>query len=804
MASNKLASLTLKEKASLVVGYRNMSTLPIPEKGVEPIILSDGPNGLRVESLEGDSLSNISKTKPSTCFPSGVTLASTWNLDLITKMGEVMGKEAISYGINVILGPAVNILRNPLCGRNFEYLSEDPLLAGKIGASLTSGIQSQGIGACIKHFAGNNNEKYRFVGDSIIDPRALHEIYLKPFETIVKESNPRAAMTAYNSLNGCFCSENKWLLQETLRKSWGFDGVVMTDWGGIVHRDIALNHGCDLEMPGMNDYGIKLVYDGVKNGVISEETLNTSVQRLLDLKQRTYIKEQIPCDFNEHYKLALDIALEGAVLLKNNHHALPLSKHQKVLVVGDLFEHMRYQGAGSSLLNPMVIKDHKQAFEEYGINYDYAPGYKENELEPNLILESSAVEKAKQYDTIIFYGGLNDYVESEGFDRDNLAIPKNQLSLLDKLTKIGKEIIVVLFGGSPMGLPFIDGVDAILDMQLPGEACGEATTRLLYGEDNPSGKLSQTWPLSYRDVPFGNEFTSNPYELYKESIFVGYRYYETVKKDVLFPFGYGLSYTFFDYRQISVKQENNGVFARILVKNVGKVKGKEIVQLYISKPDSNVARPVVELKGFAKVELEPNEEKEVEIFMPYESLKVYVDNDFKLEDGEYQIHVGPSSHRLPLTASINIKGEQLKKTKYDDIYHQFLNTYILDKETFEQVIGRKIPEYKFGVKPYTAETPIGEFKGFFGSLFRRTAIRQGDKRIKKAKKIKDPLLREREIKAGIFIAKLMPNNSLRSLSFSSGGMLKYSQVQAILQLVNGHPIKALKELNKKYSIDDNQ
>ena len=802
MANNKLESLTLKEKASLLVGYKNMSTLPIPEKGVEPVILSDGPNGLRIEDLNGDSLSNISNTKPSTCFPTGITLASTWNTDLIRQMGEAMGKESIHYGINVILGPAVNILRNPLCGRNFEYLSEDPLLSGYIGASLTNGIQSQGIGACIKHYACNNNEKYRFVGDSILDQRALHEIYLKPFELIVKDANPRSIMTAYNQVNGVFASENEYLLEEMLRKSWGFDGVVMTDWGAIVHRDIALNHGCDLEMPGMNDYGIKLIYDGVKNGIIKEDTLNKSVQRILDLKQRTYIKEQKPADFEAHYQLALDIALEGAVLLKNKNNILPLSKYQKVLVVGGLFDSMRYQGAGSSLLNPMIVKDHKTAFNDYGVNYDFSLGYKENELEPDIILESDTVEKAKLYDTIIFFGGLNDYVESEGFDRDDLTIPNNQLSLLNKLTKLNKQIIVVLFGGSPVELPFIDGVDAILDMQLPGEACGEATVKLLYGEENPSGKLTQTWPLSYNDVPFGDEFTSNPYELYKESIFVGYRYYNTVKKDVLFPFGYGLSYTSFEYSDLTIKQEKNGVFAKILVKNTGKVKGKEIVQLYISKPDSNIIRPVLELKGFTKVELEPNEQKEVEISVPYEVLKVYVDDAFRLEEGEYQIHIGMSSSDIKLSSSINIKGEVLKRSQYDDIYSDFLKTSLMNKETFEKVIGRQIPDYKFGVRPYTAETPIGEFKGFFGSLFKKIAINQGLKQIKKAKKIKDPLLREREIKAGIFVARLMPNNSLRSLSFSSAGMLKYSQVQAILQLVNNHPIRAIKELRKKYEIKE--
>ena len=802
MPKDKLSSLTLKEKATMLSGHTNMTTLPIPEKGVESIILSDGPNGLRIENKDGDSLSNIYKAKPSTCFPVGVTVASTWNTDLINKMGKAMGEEAIHYGINVILGPAVNIQRNPLCGRNFEYLSEDPLLAGKIGAELVKGIQSNGVGACVKHFAGNNNEKYRFVGDSIIDQRALQEIYLKQFEIIVRESNPKAIMTAYNQLNGTFCSENKYLIEDVLRKTWGFDGVVMTDWGGIVHRDIALNHGCDLEMPGMTPYNTKLVYDGVNNGTISEGTLDKSVQRLLDLKQRTYIKEQVPTDFEAHYKLALDIALEGAILLKNDNDLLPLSKDKKYLVVGGLFETMRYQGGGSSLINPMIIKDHKKAFNEYGVNYDFVLGYQESETEVDTKLEDEAVNIAKDYDTIIFFGGLNDYVESEGFDRDDLIIPNNQLSLLSKLTKLGKKVVVVLFNGGPIELPFINDVDSILDMLLPGEAGGEATVKLLFGEACPSGKLSQSWPFSYEDIPFGNEFTSSPYELYKESIFVGYRYYSSVKKEVLFPFGYGLSYTSFKYRDFSVKQDKNGVFARVFVKNTGKVKGKETVQLYVHVPYSKVVRPVIELKGFAKVELEPDQEKEIEIFVPFKYLEVYVNNAFRLEEGEYIFSIGSSCSSIKFISELNIKGEQLERTSYDDIYDDFLKTSKVSNAEFEAVIHRTIPEYKRGLKPYTLETPIGEFKGFFGTIFRKYTCNMGVKMLKKAKKIEDPLLREREKKAALFIINLMENNCLRSLTFSSGDLFSYSQAIGILELCNNHPIRAIKAFKKKYEIKE--
>ena len=798
----RVETLTLIEKASMLVGYKTMSTLPIPEKGIESIVMSDGPNGLRIEDPNGNSLSGISEALPATCFPVGVTLASTWNLNLANKMGRAIGEEAIHYGINVVLGPAVNIQRNPLCGRNFEYLSEDPFIAGKTGSELVKGIQSQGVGACVKHYVCNNNEKYRFVGDSIVDDKALHEIYLKPYEIIVKESDPRAIMTAYNQVNGSFCSENKTLIEDELRHSWGFDGVVMTDWGGMVHRDIALNHGCDLEMPGMVDHNIKVIIDAVKDGAVKEETLNQSIERLLSLKDRTSPKQKIEADFNAHYKLALDIALEGAVLLKNDNKTLPLSKDNKYLVIGGLFSAMRYQGSGSSLLNPYIIKDHIESFKEKNINYEFALGYEESETEPNDKLELEALNKAKEYDTIIFYGGLNDYVESEGYDRKDMSIPHNQLSLLDKLSKLGKKIVVVLFNGSPIELPFFDHVDSILDMMLPGEAGGEATTKLLFGEVSPSGKLTQSWTYKYSDVPFSNEFASNPYELYKESIFVGYRNYKTLDVKVRFPFGYGLSYTSFEYSNLKVMNNNDKVLVTLKVENTGEIEGKDIIQLYVGKKDSKVIRPSLELKGFSKVSLKPGEEKEVLIELDNKYLSVFTQDGFKVEDGEYQLYIGNNVDDIRLSSVVKISGEKLEASSYDQIYKEYISTKDISKETFEKVVNRVIPEYVRGKRPYTMETPIEEFDTFFGKIFKKSVANVGLKRYKRAKKIKDPLLREREKKAGLFIYYLVPNNSLRSLSFSASGGFDYPLACGILELANGHLFKGLKAMGKKEKIKE--
>ena len=802
MNKELINKLTLIEKSSLLVGYSNMSTLGIPDKGVKPIEMSDGPSGLRLEKFNDDALNNITNALPATCFPTGVTLASTWNIDLAKKMGTCIGKECVNFGINVLLAPAINIQRNPLCGRNFEYLSEDPLLSGKMGANIVNGVQSQGVGACVKHFACNNNEKYRFIGDSIVDSRALHEIYLKPFEIVIKESDPRAIMTAYNQTNGHFCSENKYLIEEILRKSWGFDGITMTDWGGMVHRDIALNNGLDLEMPGVTPNNIKLIYDGVKNGLIREETVDKTVERLIDLRNRTDIKEKKQCDFENHYQVALDIALEGAVLLKNDNNILPLSKEDKVLVVGGLFDVMRYQGAGSSMLNPIILKDHKKAFEEQNIKYEYVLGYKENEIEPNINLEQEAIDKAKDYETILFYGGLNDYVESEGFDRKNMLLPANQLSLIDKIIKLNKKVIVVLFGGSPVELPFISKVDAVIDMMLPGEAGGEATTKLLFGEVSPSGKLSQSWPIKYIDVPFADKFTSSPYELYKESLFVGYRFYSTLNKEVAFSFGYGLSYSKFEYSNLKLKEENDGIRVTFLIKNIGRVPAKEVSQLYISKPDSNIVRPALELKGFNKVELQPNEEKEVSIFVSFDSLKVYVNDKFVLEGGKYQINIGSSSSNIHLTGSVNLPGEKLESAKYDEIYLNFVKGQNISDADFSRVVNREIPTYIPGKKPYTMETPIGEFNTFFGRIFKNYALNLGKKMYKKALKMEDGPNKERQKKAGLFMYYQMCNNCLRSLSFSSGGILRYGVAKGILELSNGHLFKALKEMRNKYEIKE--
>ena len=793
----RISKMKLEEKAKMLCGYKTMNTYPIEELRIPSLHLSDGPNGVRMEDKNGDSLNGIAASLPATCFPTGVNLASTWDKKLLYKVGQTIGKECNYYNINVILGPAINIKRNPKCGRNFEYYSEDPILSGYLASEFVKGVQSRNVAACLKHFACNNNEKYRFTGDSIVDKRALNEIYLKPFEIAVKKSSPWSIMNSYNKINGIHASENAWLLNETLREKWGFDGLVMTDWGGIVSRVEGLKNGTDLEMPGMVKYNINSIIEGVNNNSLDEKIVDKSVDRILKLIERTR-NYQGEFNFIDNYNFAIEVAKSSGVLLKNNNDILPLNKKQRVAIVGGLFEEMRYQGSGSSLLNPYKLSYHKDSLDKRNINYEYIQGYVASEIEVDEKKENEALEKIKNFDTIVLYVGQNDYVESEGFDRESVTLSNNQLSLLEKIISLKKKLIVVLFGGAMIELPFIDNVDALLYMGLAGEGIGEATTSLLYGEISPSGRLAETWPLSYNDVVFGNEFISSPNEVYKESIFVGYRYYNSLDIKVRFPFGFGLSYSKFEYSDFLLKEDDTNITIIGKVKNIGNYKSSEVIQVYTSKKNSKIYRPKKELKGFEKIYLDINEEKEIEIVISKEDLMIFntKDNQFCLENGEYDIIVSKNIDEKIQTLKLNLDGKELEEDdeltkKY---YHQLDNLSKLTNEEFSRISNCKIIPYIFNKKPYTFETPIGEFDSFIGKIFKNALCGVGLRQYKKACKMKDGSEKERKKKAGLFVYKLMPNNSIRSLCYSSSGKLPYRVAIALVDFVNGHFFKGIKKL----------
>ena len=570
-----MSELTVEEKAALVSGTDFMYTNPIPRLGVPSLCMSDGPHGLRKQLEGGDN--GVSRSEPATAFPTAAALASGWDPDNARKMGAAIAEECRHYGVHVLLGPGVNIKRNPLCGRNFEYFSEDPLLAGVMGAAEVEGLQSKGVGASLKHFALNNSENYRFMGNSAASERTMRELYLMPFEYVVKKAKPATVMCAYNQINGVFCSENKWLLTDVLRSDWGFDGLVMTDWGAIKDRVAALKAGLDLEMPGDAAICRKWILDGIEDGTLPMEDLDKAARNVLRLVD-AWVRpaDGTPIDFDAHHALAAELAADCAVLMKND-GALPLKAGAKLHIAGELFENMRYQGAGSSMINPARLTTPKEAFAERG-------------------LTSVPVEDC---DTILVFAGLTDEYESEGGDRENMNLPGRQLREIDALCESGKPVVVVLFGGSPVELPFADKVSAILNMYLPGQNGGTAVARLLFGEANPSGRLAETWPLRYEDVPSAASFGKGINEIYAEGTEVGYRYYNKHKIPVRFPFGHGLSYTTFE----KTDWVKDGDAYTQTITNTGGSFGAEVAMLFLNG----------ELRGFQKVRLNPGESATVTI-----------------------------------------------------------------------------------------------------------------------------------------------------------------------------------------------
>ena len=789
-----LSLLTLEEKVALVAGHNSMYTNAVPRLDIPSIRMSDGPHGLRIQG-ENDLGAYASST--ATCFPTASCSANTWNPELVRKMGNAMADEAKYYGINIILGPGVNIKRNPLCGRNFEYFSEDPFLAGRMGAAEVIGIQEKGVGVSLKHFACNNNENYRFLGNSFVDIRALREIYLRQFEYIVKNTKPETVMCAYNKLNNTHCSEHNWLLNEVLRKEWGFNGLVMSDWGTTHDRVLGVKSGLDLEMPGDTPICRKWLFDAVNNGELSNEELDNAVRNVLLLVEKHIKDERLDnIDWNEHNLLAKDIATEGAVLLKND-GGLPLNKDESLLVIGEMFEKMRYQGAGSSLISPTLISSPKDAFDHNGISYKYVKGYESNKTTINESLIKEAVSVSKDFDKVVLFVGLTDDSESEGGDRNNMSLPQNQLALVDALIKENKKIVVVLFSGSSVELPFYGNVDSILDMYLAGQNGGEATYELLFGLKNPSGRLAETWPNSYEDVPFCNEYANTPQDVYKESIYVGYRYYLTANKEVRFPFGYGLSYTTFEYSNLKVEQRDKEIAVNVDLKNTGNVKGSEVVQIYVSSPREKIHKPVRELKGFIKVELEAKETKTVSVLINKDELKFWDinTNKFVLEDGEYDVQIGNNSRDIILNNRIVMKGENIAKSLQKS--YELMDFSDFNNEKYEEAWGVKIPSLP-PKKPITMETRLSDFKNtFMGRILLKAILSVPVKEERKAKKMKDGVDRDNRIKSAQAIRKMMETSSVTTMSMASGKMFEYNLALGFKEIANGHLFRGLRLCCKK-------
>ena len=787
-----LKALTDEEKAALVAGTDFMYTNPVPRLSVPSVRMSDGPHGLRVQNAGGDN--GVAGSEIATCFPTAATTASSWNPENAYKMGKAIGEEARHYGVDVVLGPAVNIKRNPLGGRCFEYFSEDPYLAGAMGTAEVKGIQSEGVGVSVKHFALNNSENYRFMGNSVADMRAIREIYLKPFEMIVKEAKPETVMCAYNKINGEYCSQNQWLLTDVLRKEWGFSGLVMTDWGATHDRLAMLRAGLDLEMPGDTPICRKWIMDGLRSGELEKSVLDEAVKNVLTLVAKHEEKKAKATDFAAHHTLAKEVAVDSAVLLKND-GMLPLDKKKEYFVCGELFEKARYQGSGSSLINPAFLSTPKSAFDGAGVHYTYFKGYRENQTRCDEALVAEAMDAARNFDEVIVFAGLTDYVESEGFDRKNMSLCDNQLSLIDALIQAGKRIAVVLYGGSPIELPFADKVDAILNMYLPGQNGGEAMRSLLFGDANPSGRLAESWPACYGDVPFGDGFSKGKNEVYKESVFVGYRYYMTAQKKVRYPFGYGLSYTSFGYSNMTICERDGEFAVTCDVTNEGEHDGAEVVQLYVGAPANTVFRPIRELKAFKKVYLAAGETKTVELKVHKDELRYWntAENRYVTEGGEYRFETCSDCETVRLSRTVSMDGEQISAPYSSDVLDAYKNAELsrVRDDIFEKMSGMKIPEEP-PEKPVNLESRFSDMKAtFMGKMLYRCVLMVAKIDMAKAKRLPDGVERDNKIKGAIMLYNILDSNSLISMSMCSGGHFSFPMAEGFALLANGKFFKGI-------------
>jgi len=688
--------MNLEDKIAFCCGADFWTTKTFGNYGIPSIRVGDGPHGIRKQMLASANEPGQGKSVPSTCFPNSCAVSCSWDTELVYEMGKAIGEEALQEGISVVLGPGINIKRNPLCGRNFEYYSEDPLLAGKLAEFWVKGVQSNGIGASLKHFAVNNQESFRMQSDSILDERTLREIYLSAFEITVKNAQPATVMCAYNSVNGTFCSDSELLLHEILRNEWEFAGVIMTDWGAMNDRNQAFKAGLDLEMPGGANNFEDTVRESVRNGILPETKIDESVDRLLSLVFETaeVRKPNFHYDVENHHQMARRIAAESAVLLKNEGDILPLNSTQRIAVIGALAQEAKFQGAGSSFVNPTHISNVLEGLDLYQAQYDFFSGYpSKGEIDEDLI--ATAVEGARTHDVALVCVGLPDEYESEGFDRENLDLPDSHNELVKRVAQVNPNVVVLLFIGSPVTFPWLASVKAVLNMYLPGQAGGLAAADLLFGKTCPSGKLAESYPIKYEDVPSAGFYeTGGKQAQYREGIYVGYRYYEKTKKPVAFPFGFGLSYTKFEYHNLILSKEvfhtGEEISVHATIRNTGVVAGAEVAQLYVGYKSATCYRPVRELKGFIKVFLEPGEESQISFTLESRSFSIFDSQSktWQVPEGEYLIQLGSSCQDLRLEKLVHVHGTINKEANIPDWYLSPENP--ISQQDFEQMLGKKI------------------------------------------------------------------------------------------------------------------
>lgn len=780
-----IASMSLVDKIRLCIGESFWRTKAMEQYGIPTITMSDGPHGLRCQTGESDII-GINISEPATCFPTAVTSSASWNRELLKEEGKAIGEEGAYLGVDVVLGPGCNIKRNPLCGRNFEYFSEDPYIAGELAAAYIEGQQSNGVSSSLKHFAANSQEYKRQNGDSMVDDRALREIYLPAFEKAVKKSQPGTVMCSYNKINGVHSSDNKWLLTDVLRNEWGFKGLVVTDWGAMNDTIEGFKAGCDLNMPGGSFFMEKETLEAVKNGTLAEEAIDTCVRRILELAEKSEKIEKKKIDLelhNRNHALARKVAEQGAVLLMNEDNILPVKK-EEVVVIGSMAENYRYQGAGSSHINPTKLVSLKEALPEAAY---YSCGDQNGVVTDEEIAKAVAAAKTKAVAVVV--AGLPDSYESEGFDRENMSMPEGHIRMIEAVAEANENTVVVLLGGSAMELPWADKVKAILYMGLSGQAGGEACAALLSGEVTPSGKLTETWPMSYDDVISKETFGKKNTE-YRESIYVGYRYYDKAGKNVRYPFGYGLSYTNFSYSDLTIESVDGKECVSCTITNTGDRDGAEVVQLYIGAPSGGIHRPVKELKGFARVELKAGESKKVTFELDDRSFSLWQDG-WKIQKGTYEILVGASSQDIRLQGTMEKDGDDLAAPSWQaDSWY----------ETMEGNPSREIWEKAMG---HPVAIPVEPKKGSFDMDSTCMEMKDSSFVMKIQYKVTEGIIakgfggkKDYSDPAFKMMMVCATDCPMRSVVISAGGMMKDSLAKGLLAMANGHYLKGFREMMK--------
>ena len=799
-ARELVAQMTLEEKASLMSGLNFWYLKSVERLGLPSIMVTDGPHGLRKQADRGDHL-GINESVPAVCFPTSAATACSFDRDLLHQVGAAIGEECCQEEVAVVLGPGINIKRSPLCGRNFEYFSEDPYVSGELAIAFVKGVQSRNVGVSVKHYAFNNQETRRLTSDSVLDERAAREIYLTAFEKVTKESDPWTFMCSYNRFEGEFCSEHKKLLIDILRDEWGFNGLVMSDWGAVYNRSLGVAAGLDLQMPADNGVNDAKVVESVRSGVLAEADLDTAAVNVVELILKAEAREPMRYDIDAHRALAAQAAAESTVLLKNDDAVMPMPKGAKFAVIGAFAKTPRHQGAGSSKIVPIKLDSVCDCLMEMGAEFDYADGYILDSDMSDDALIAQAVQAADGKDYVFVIAGLPAPYESEGFDRESMKMPESHNKLIKELAAVSgaKKIVVFLLGGSPMEIVWQDDVKAILMCYLGGETVGKAIADLILGKQAPGGRLAETWPLTAAENPSASYFPGYPKTVeYRESIYVGYRYYDTAGEPVRFPFGYGLSYTEFEYSDPMVDKgsfyDTDKVTVTVSVKNTGEIAGSEVVQLYVSHKNPTIFKAAHELKGFEKVFLAPGESKSVSFTLDkrafaYYNIKIA---DWHVESGEYELRIGASSRDIKGRIIVNVKSSVVEtvpdyKATAPAYYHPARIDNIPD-EQFAALLGRPLPQRERGKdEPFDDNATFGEIQvKWIGRVF--------SKQVKKkaAEKLGNSV---DDVKT--MLDRMFNDMPLRSLRMLAGGDMPPQLIEGLLTALNGQLIKGLRMMGKK-------